>query len=61
MSLYRNLMFIMTGTRHFTRGGYLAACKHFDNTPMTRSLKGKVVMVTGANSGLGFKASEVLV
>lgn len=59
MSIYRNLAFVMTGTFKFTKQGYLAAAKQFDKAVMERSLQGKVVMITGANAGLGFTASEV--
>jgi hypothetical protein len=31
MSLFRNLGFIATGTRHFTKEGYLRQAKNFDN------------------------------
>lgn len=52
-------LFLYTGLKHFTKGGYEQAAKHFDNSIMVQdaSLRGKTCMVTGANQGLGFQIS----
>lgn len=84
-SLWRSLSFILMGRKHFTRQGYEAAARTFDNrcvsahsallhahtqapahvrprhcSCMQASLAGRVVLVTGANAGLGLQVSHVL-
>jgi hypothetical protein len=58
-SMLRQLRFVVWGNKQFTRGGYERAAQHFDNSCMQRSLKGRVVVVTGANAGLGFEVAKV--
>ncbi|GFH23789.1 uncharacterized protein HaLaN_21466, partial [Haematococcus lacustris] len=58
--LYRNLAFMMHGSKHFGRQGYEAASKHFDDSVMQQRLDGRTCLVTGANQGLGRQLSEEL-
>jgi len=53
MSMYRNGVFIIKGLKQFTKGGYENASKSFKPADMEVDLSGKVVMITGANSGIG--------
>lgn len=59
-SLLRNVSFLLMGNKHFTKGGYERAAAKFDNSCMQNSLAGRVVLVTGANAGLGFETSKAL-
>lgn len=61
-SFLRTPLFLWTGLKHFTKSGYLASSKTFDDTYMNRqdSLKEKTCLVTGANQGLGFQISVEL-
>lgn len=61
-SFIRTPLFLWTGLKHFTKSGYLASSKTFDDTCMNRkdSLREKTCLVTGANQGLGFQISVEL-
>ena len=48
------------GKQHFTRNGYDAASKYFKPGSLDQNLDGKVYLVTGANSGIGFQVSKFL-
>eukprot|EP00298_Acanthocystis_sp_HF-20_P002231 c12677_g1_i2.p1 GENE.c12677_g1_i2~~c12677_g1_i2.p1 ORF type:complete len:336 (+),score=157.46 c12677_g1_i2:59-1066(+) len=54
--------FALYGRTHFTRTGYLEAFKHFkDPLALDKAyLDGKVFMVTGGNSGIGFAVAKYL-
>eukprot|EP00039_Didymoeca_costata_P023836 m.8492 g.8492 ORF g.8492 m.8492 type:complete len:324 (+) comp3908_c0_seq1:293-1264(+) len=52
--------FYMHGRSHFTATGWEKASKLYKVGDLDGSLVGKVFMVTGANSGIGFKISEYL-
>ncbi|KXZ55487.1 hypothetical protein GPECTOR_2g1036 [Gonium pectorale] len=60
MGLIRNCSFLLYGTKHFGKSGFARAAASWDNSVMERRLEGKVVMVTGANQGLGFEAAQEL-
>lgn len=49
------LIFGFKGLTEFTKRGYLNASKKF--TPIDSDLSGKVVIITGANSGLGYSSA----
>lgn len=59
-AFWRSASFMLMGNKHFTKHGYARASKSFDNSCMERSLAGRVCIVTGANSGLGFTCSQEL-
>lgn len=56
----RGSVFLITGLKHFTKQGYINASKSFDNSVMSRDLKGRHCMVTGANQGIGFQTAQEL-
>ncbi|KAI9206323.1 uncharacterized protein BJ171DRAFT_497257 [Polychytrium aggregatum] len=51
--LLRSSMFTLWGYQAFTKAGFLRASKSFDPNDLNVDLSGKVMIVTGANSGLG--------
>ncbi|XP_067014232.2 dehydrogenase/reductase SDR family member 12 isoform X2 [Anabrus simplex] len=53
MSLYRNAVWFLKGWQEYTKGGYQVASKNFSETDLDIDCTGKVVMITGANSGIG--------
>tara|TARA_R110002050_G_scaffold291264_1_gene445628 strand:+ start:361 stop:555 length:195 start_codon:yes stop_codon:yes gene_type:complete len=56
MSIYRNSVFFVKGVKEYTKGGYEAAEKDFNEKDIPSppdSLKGKAYIVTGSNSGIG--------
>lgn len=53
MSLYRNVVWYLKGRKEYTRAGYEAAAKAFCKDDLNVDCKGKVYVVTGANSGIG--------
>jgi len=48
------------GLQEFTTGGYQKASKKFRSSDLDVNLTGKIIMVTGANSGIGKSASVTL-
>lgn len=56
----RNLSFMLHGSKHYGKDGFLRASKTFDNSVMERKLTGKVCIVTGANQGLGLHTCQEL-
>lgn len=60
MKWLTNLTWFAYGSKAFTKQGYERAAARFDNSFLGRDHKGKLVIVTGANSGLGFAASSAL-
>jgi len=57
MSYYRTGVFLVKGLKHFTKNGYNEASKTFKPADMEVDLSGKVIMITGANSGIGKSAA----
>ncbi|XP_023335601.1 dehydrogenase/reductase SDR family member 12 [Eurytemora carolleeae] len=53
MSLFRNVVWFMKGSKEYTSGGYAAAAKHFKADDLDVKCDGKSFMITGANSGIG--------
>mmetsp|Transcript_9877 Transcript_9877/g.24673 ORF Transcript_9877/g.24673 Transcript_9877/m.24673 type:complete len:325 (-) Transcript_9877:380-1354(-) len=58
--LFRTVGFIFTGSKNFTKDGFIRQSAHFDQSVMAKRLDGKVCLVTGANQGLGLQTSEEL-
>jgi len=48
------------GKMHFNRNGWVAASKRYTEGSLDADLSGKVYMVTGANSGIGFELTRYL-
>lgn len=59
-TLYRKGVFVVKGLQEFTTGGYHKASQKFCKTDLDVNLSGRVVIVTGANSGIGKSASVSL-
>jgi len=53
MSLWRNVVWFAKGFSEYTRSGYVSASKHFNAEDLDVDCSGKVVLITGANSGIG--------
>ena len=53
-------MFLALGLRRFTKGGYERAEKRFVPSDVNVDMKGKHVMITGGNQGLGYAAAKEL-
>jgi len=51
--LTRFPQFFYKGMTEFSQAGFLENSKHFDSKALDVDMKGKVVVITGANSGLG--------
>ena len=60
MFMIRLPVFLVYGMRKFTKGGYEKASKNFNPEDLTVDLKGKHIMVTGGNQGIGFSAAMKL-
>ena len=54
---WRSLLFGLDGWRHYLKSGFESASRSFTNEHLTLDLVGKHVMITGANSGIGFETS----
>ncbi|XP_046393343.1 dehydrogenase/reductase SDR family member 12-like [Ischnura elegans] len=52
-SYYRLMVWYLKGKREYTRLGYEAAAKNFREDDLKVDCKGKVYVITGANSGIG--------
>lgn len=50
----------MKGKSEYTKPGYLAAAKHFNNTDLEVDCNGKSYMITGANSGIGKVTAQAI-
>jgi len=53
MSFYRKITWYFKGLREYTKSGFEAAAKNFDSSDLDVDLRGKIFMITGANSGIG--------
>ncbi|KAG2452436.1 hypothetical protein HYH02_002679 [Chlamydomonas schloesseri] len=60
MGFLRNMSFIFYGSKHFGKQGFARAKASWDESALSRRLEGKVVLVTGANQGLGFVTAQEL-
>ena len=60
MYMIRLPMFLGIGLRRFTKGGYERAERNFKEDDLNVDMKGKVVMVTGGNQGIGYSAAKAL-
>ena len=62
MVLYmlRSLAFATTGYYNFTRDGYIRASKSFEPNALDVDMSGRTVVVTGANTGIGFATAQAL-
>ncbi|GLI68163.1 hypothetical protein VaNZ11_012502 [Volvox africanus] len=60
MGVLRNISFLLYGSKNFSKNGFARASMTWDKSVMERRLEGRVVMVTGANQGLGFETSQEL-
>lgn len=56
----RAASFLITGIRNFTKEGYEKASKSFTEAPERPDLRGKLIMVTGANQGIGLQIATSL-
>ncbi|KAG2424345.1 hypothetical protein HXX76_014554 [Chlamydomonas incerta] len=54
------MSFMLYGSKHFGKQGFARAKAGWDDSALSRRLDGKVVMVTGANQGLGFVTAQEL-
>ncbi|KAL3313148.1 Dehydrogenase/reductase SDR member 12 [Cichlidogyrus casuarinus] len=56
MSLFRNMAWFIKGMREYTKSGFEAAKIQFNDADVTiDTARGKIVMITGANSGIGYQ------
>lgn len=60
MQAFRRMLFLAKGLREFTRGGYERSARKFAAGDTDVDLRGRRVLVTGANSGLGLTTSMEL-
>eukprot|EP00892_Ulva_mutabilis_P010944 jgi/Ulvmu1/8221/UM041_0030.1 len=55
-----NSFFIFHGLQHWTSDAFVSASNSFDDNLLSIDLRGRVVVVTGANQGLGLGISHAL-
>lgn len=55
--MLRKTLFIARGLKSFTLRGYEQASRHFDPADLPASVAGRGYLVTGANSGIGYRDS----
>ena len=57
-SLYRKAAFVAVGLSNFTQQAFHKRQKHFTDDLSVQDMSGKVMAVTGANSGIGLEAAR---
>uniref|UniRef100_A0A8C2DTT3 Dehydrogenase/reductase (SDR family) member 12 n=2 Tax=Cyprinus carpio TaxID=7962 RepID=A0A8C2DTT3_CYPCA len=57
MSLYRNTVWFLKGLQEYTKGGYEAAARLFNEADLEVNVSGRSFIITGANSGIGKAAA----
>mmetsp|Transcript_19928 Transcript_19928/g.63396 ORF Transcript_19928/g.63396 Transcript_19928/m.63396 type:complete len:322 (-) Transcript_19928:25-990(-) len=60
LGFLRPITWVVVGCKNFTQKAYQHAAKSFDNSALEKDLRGRHIMITGANSGLGFAAAQAL-
>ena len=58
--MFAPLIFGVKGLLEFTQRGFINASKTFDNSHLYLNLSQKVIIITGANSGLGYSSAKTI-